>query len=115
MEDGTVEPPPATPQGTPVTGELELPKEIEVNYTDNGFNPVIAIVEQGATVKFTNNSRITMWIASDPHPTHDMYKGFDAKTAVPPGAAYSFTFTRVGSWKYHNDTATSHTGTITVE
>ena len=115
MEDGTLEPTPKTTTVIEVIGELELPKEIEVSYTDNGFNPIIAIVEQGATVKFTNDSRITMWVASNPHPDHSAYSNFNSKTAVPPGAAYSFTFTKIGSWKYHNDTATSHTGTITVE
>jgi len=115
MEDGTSEPLNPIEDGTLVEGELELPREIEITYSDQGFNPIIAIVEQGATVKFINTSKLPLWVASDPHPSHTAYSAFDSKIAVPPGAAYSFTFTKIGSWKYHNHQNAGHTGTINVE
>ncbi|MBI2594782.1 MAG: cupredoxin domain-containing protein [Candidatus Colwellbacteria bacterium] len=92
------------------TGEAAV-----VTYTDNGFSPATLTVKKGETVTFKNNSGKSFWPASAVHPTHTVYPEFDAKQGIAPGAAYSFTFSRTGSWKYHNHLNPSLTGTITVQ
>ncbi len=99
-----------------------------VTYTDQGFSPASITVKQGTTVAFVNNSSDSMWVASAVHPDHTAYSGttraqhcpdttgtaFDECTAVPAGTTYTFTFTKVGTWKYHNHVEPSATGSVTV-
>ncbi|MDE2213243.1 MAG: hypothetical protein KGJ34_01795 [Patescibacteria group bacterium] len=83
--------------------------------TSNGFSPQSVTIAQGGTVTFINQTSGSMWIASDPHPIHNGYDGttleehcaqgytgpapFDECSA---GNSFSFTFSKVGSWGYHN-------------
>ena len=86
-----------------------------VTYTDNGFSPSTLTVPNGATVQFKNNASDSVWVASNPHPTHTDYPGFDALRNYGPGETYSFTFTKSGSWGYHNHLNPSEGGTIDVQ
>lgn len=99
--------------GAPV--ETGAEEAAVVTYTDNGFSPATLTVKKGETVTFKNNSSRSFWPASAVHPTHTIYPEFDAKKAIPAGESYSFTFTRIGSWKYHNHLNPASTGTITVQ
>lgn len=84
-------------------------------YTENGFEPNILIVPTGTTIIFINNSRKSMWVASNPHPAHTDLSTFDQKEGVGEEKSYSFTFTQEGSWEYHNHLIPKDTGTIIVE
>jgi hypothetical protein len=66
-------------------------------------------------VRFLNDSTSSVWIASDPHPTHTDYPGFDAKKAITRGETYEFTFTKVGTWGFHNHRNPLQKGTIVVQ
>ncbi len=90
-------------------------KTANVSLTDSGFSPASITIHAGDTVVFTNNSQGRMWVASDPHPTHTDYPGFDEKSAAVSGGSYSFTFTRVGSWGYHNHLNPATRGTVVVK
>ncbi len=91
--------------------EIEV---IVVTYTDGGFDPAIVTVREGETVRFFNGSSRAMWIASNPHPAHTAYPGFDQLSSSGLGHSYEFTFDRVGSWGYHNHTFDRHGGTVVV-
>lgn len=106
-------PPPASPSPTSPSDEEPLTKT--VTYTDTGFSPASLTVKTGDTVIFKNNSDSDFWPASAVHPTHEIYPEFDAKRAISAGGSYSFTFTRTGSWKYHNHLNPAAKGTITVQ
>lgn len=86
-----------------------------VNYTDNGFSPASITVPKGATVMFNNNSSNPFWVASNPHPTHTDYPEFDAKKDISVGSSYDFTFTKTGTWGYHNHLNPSEGGTVIVQ
>ena len=86
-----------------------------ITYADSGFSPQSLTIEAGDTVIFKNNSDSNFWPASGPHPAHANYPEFDAKKAISTGGSYSFTFTRTGSWKYHNHLNPASTGTIVVQ
>jgi plastocyanin len=86
-----------------------------VKLTDNGFEPNTLTINAGETVKFENDSGDDAWIASNNHPTHLLYPGFDEKKPMVSGGSYSFTFTKVGSWGYHNHLEPTTQGTIVVK
>lgn len=112
----------ATPT-TPASGAV-------VTYTSQGFSPAMLTVVKGTSVSFVNQSSENMWIASGVHPTHTLYDGTDRAThcaagyagAAPfdecqpgqPGTTFTFTFDKVGTWKYHNHLDAADTGSITV-
>lgn len=102
-----------------------------VTYTDSGFSPATVTIAEGTTVTWSNTSSRPMWVASGNHPTHTVYDGtsasqhcvsgaptsasvFDECAAIPAGGSYSFTFSKVGSWSYHNHVHASDMGTVVV-
>lgn len=86
-----------------------------VQIEDDGFHPQTLSIDAGDTVKFENKSSDDAWPASNVHPTHLLYPGFDAKKPLLPGDSYSFTFTKTGSWGYHNHLEPDVQGTIVVK
>jgi plastocyanin len=110
----TVDNSPETSTSTESTVAV-APKTVTVEYTDAGFAPATVTINKGDTVKFVNNSSGKMWVASAPHPTHTDYPEFDEDVAVSNGESYSFTFDKVGSWKYHNHVNSSKFGTVVVQ
>lgn len=86
-----------------------------VEITDDGFEPSSLTVSSGDTVTFENKSSDDAWPASDVHPTHQLYPGFDAKKPLLSGESYSFTFAKAGTWGYHNHLEPDERGTIVVE
>jgi plastocyanin len=85
-----------------------------VTYTGSGFIPPILSVDSGTTVRFYNASNAAFWPASDPHPAHTDYPGFDALRSYGTGESYYFTFLRTGTWGYHNHLNPTQTGSIVV-
>jgi len=96
------------------SAEPETTIENMVVYSDRGFSPASLTIKVGDTVTFKNESSKIMWAASAPHPTHNAYPEFDAKKGAAKGESYMFTFTKAGTWKYHNHLNSSDTGTIVV-
>ncbi|MDQ1284435.1 MAG: hypothetical protein QG620_783 [Patescibacteria group bacterium] len=86
-----------------------------IAYTDSGFSPKTVTIKAGETVMFRNDSSVGMWVASAPHPVHTDYPEFDAKKAYAKGEAYSFTFEKTGTWKFHNHLKSTDFGSVTVE
>ncbi len=85
-----------------------------VSYTGNGFEPHSITIKKGQTVTWTNKDSDELWVASNPHPTHTDYPGFDELKSIPTGQTYSFTFTKVGNWGYHNHLNPSQQGVVVV-
>ncbi|MDO8482298.1 MAG: plastocyanin/azurin family copper-binding protein [bacterium] len=112
---------------TKITSITPEGKTTEVNYTSaNGFTPDTLSIKVGDTVKFVNKSPERMWVGSDIHPTHMNYDGTSLKqhcgTTPSPsfdqcasGSEYSFTFTKAGSWNYHNHPRATMKGVVVVK
>lgn len=86
-----------------------------VKITDDGFEPSTLTVNAGDAVEFKNESSDDAWPASNVHPTHQLYPGFDAKKPLLSGDSYSFTFSKTGTWGYHNHLEPDVQGTIVVK
>ncbi len=103
------------PVSQPSVSQAPATEKNVVAYSDSGFSPSILRVKIGITVIFKNEKSGPMWVASNPHPIHTDYSGFDAKRGYPRGESYSFTFTKAGNWKYHNHLNPGEGGTIVIE
>lgn len=103
---------------------VSVSEPVIVKITDAGFSPASVSVKKGQAVRWENNSSAGSWPASAVHPTHAVYpqkssadcagSSFDACRAVSAGESWTFTFTEVGSWKYHDHMKVSRTGTVVV-
>ena len=85
-----------------------------VSYTNSGYAPKTITVKKGTAVTFRNDSTGPMWTASGVHPTHQLLPGFDELKSVEKGGSYTYTFTKVGSWQYHNHMKPTDTGIVVV-
>mgnify|MGYP003338743037 CR=1 FL=1 len=101
---------------------LELAEETTVvRYDGATFSPQVIKVKAGSKVWYVNQSRLErpMYVASDDHPTHEKYAGFDAATVngkfPAPGENFEFVFEKKGRWSYHDHNLPSATGTVIVE
>src|SRR3989338_1834097 len=94
-----------------------------IEITASGFSPKAVTVKSGDTVTWINKDSVAHWTASAVHPTHAVYpepggcigSKFDACRGLAPGESWSFTFTKIGSWIYHDHLFPSNTGTIVVQ
>ncbi len=73
-----------------------------VTFQPSGMTPKEITIKVGDRVEFRNSDLKPHWPASAPHPAHTAYPEFDPKTQVIPGDVWSFTFTKVGDWKFHD-------------
>ncbi len=93
----------------------DMPQVVGVNITPTGFSPATITIKKGDYVQFTNTDTATHWPASDPHPTHTGYPGFDAEKALKNGENYRFQFNKVGTWGYHDHLHPNLHGTVIVQ
>lgn len=105
-----------SPVASPESGDAMSEERVEsVSVTDTGFEPATLTVPSGTTVVFTNNGQAAHQPASDPHPAHTGLPGFDAKRGLATGETYSFTFTKTGTFGYHDHLRFQSKGTIVVQ
>jgi len=122
------------------TSQSKVSNVLNVTYTNKGFEPKDFTVSVGTTVVWTNESDKQMWVASDPHPSHNALPGFDqqgptgheehdepessllqklgleGRTEAHGGghAVYEYTFSKIGIWGYHNHLSPNDKGKVTV-
>lgn len=86
----------------------------QVLITANGFEPKSVTIKVGETVTWTNQTSAEVRVASDPHPLHTGLPGLDDLSGATQGDTYSFTFTKAGTFGYHDHNNTSVKGTVVV-
>ena len=101
---------------TNTQAEVELPEGTyhEVVLYDTGFEPKELSIKKGDVVVWRSVRAYPFWPASDQHPTHSQYRAFDPYQPVPPDQTWSFQFTRVGQWDYHDHLNSTLQGSIIV-
>lgn len=103
------------PPQQPTPSALRTSSMMEVMMTASGFTPASITVPVGATVVFRNADTTPHWVASEPHPIHTGLPGFDAGRDIPAGGTYSFTFTKIGTFTYHDHLKPNVKGTVVVQ
>lgn len=106
--------PSSAPESAPAAVTPSSNQGIVIMVDENGFSPATITVPAGTEVTFNNTGSSPHQPASAVHPTHQQLPGFDALRGLRPGESYSYTFTKVGTWKYHDHLNPSRTGSITV-
>lgn len=106
----TQEPAPSAPGPTAPTHNT-----YSMSYTNSCFSPNTITIANGDTITFVNNSTRDMWPASDNHPSHTIYPEFDPGQSIAPGGSYSFTFSKSGTWGFHDHNKPNCDGTVTVQ
>lgn len=105
-------------QGTFTTGEGDVTapdiQVVEIDFDGSQFVPSQVTIKSGDYVIFKNKSTMDFWPASNPHPVHTDYPGFDAKQNIAPNGTYKFQFTKVGDWGFHDHLDPSIGGTVHV-
>ncbi|MEK7570358.1 MAG: cupredoxin domain-containing protein [Patescibacteria group bacterium] len=104
----------STSTNTTNANTAAVPTETAVSVTAAGYSPATITVKAGTTVIWTNRSGDTVRVASDPHPTHTDLPGLESSN-LSNGETYSFTFTQVGTWGYHNHFSPTTRGTVIVQ
>lgn len=94
---------------------FSTPHIVTIHRTSEGFVPSHVYVRVGDTVRFVSDDTTRFWPASDNHPTHQLYSEFDSKKPVEPGESWSFTFTRAGTWRFHDHMKSESIGDIVVQ
>lgn len=89
-------------------------KEYVVELRDAGFYPREITIHVGDAVTFVTKRNQEFWPASDPHPTHEYLKGFDANGPISPGKRWTYIFREAGTWSYHDHLDVSFRGEIIV-
>ncbi len=71
-----------------------------VYYTNGVFSPTNLQINVGDTVRFLNDSILSVRIKAD---ENSELPGFDSISEVPPQGVFSYTFTKRGIFDYHNE------------
>lgn len=78
------------------------------------FSPTNMRIHVGDSVKFQNDSDSPIRIVSDLTNGVPDLAGFESVGDVPPGSAFSFTFSESGIFGYHNGRIQTEEGTVIV-
>ena len=120
---------PIAAQGDYSSADLPRAATAVVRYVDGRYVPDVVHISAGQEVVWVNeDGERLFWPASHIHPTHAAYPGsaiqkcgtdeqgsiFDACAGLPRGAEYSFVFTQVGQWRFHDHINPQATGTVIV-
>ncbi len=102
---------------TEVTTEQEVvvPADNLVLVQNGKFVPATITVKKGTEVTWVNKDPDSCWIASDPHPIHTGYTGFDSGKGMKQDETYKFTFQKTGTFGYHDHLNITDTGKVIVE
>lgn len=96
------------------TLENNSAQTIVVEMRNDGFYPPEVRINIGDAVNFINKTDKSFWPASNLHPTHEIYPEFDPKQPIDSGKGWSFKFTKIGEWKYHDHLSPINKGVIYV-
>jgi len=94
---------------TPSPDENRQTRIYTISYRAGVFSPTNLRIHVGDTVRFKNESIFGV------HITCDQLAGFDSISEVPQNSTFSYTFSEVGIFEYHNEGDPDETGTIIVK
>lgn len=96
---------------------LSIPKSKTFNVVlgTNGYQPNNITIKKGDSVRFTTTLNTPFWPASNPHPTHVLYSGFDPKKGINPGDSWTYKFEKPGNWFYHDHIDPNKVGEVDVK
>ena len=101
--------------GTAQAADLRQESRPTIILTEEGFSPRAVRITRGQSITFTTTRSARFWPASDPHPEHTIYPGFDPFGPIAPEESWTFTVDRSGTWNFHDHIRSYFTGTLYVD
>lgn len=86
----------------------------QVFLTEEGFSPQEITINKGDAIEFKTIIGKAFWPASNLHPTHDIYPEFDPKEPIEQDKGWTYTFEKLGEWKYHDHLSPLYKGKVIV-
>lgn len=86
-----------------------------ITYVNNAFSPSVVTIASGGSVTFTNADTKSINIASDPHPSHTEYPALNLGLLSTGKTSESVSFSKAGTYSYHNHINATQAGTIIVK
>ena len=86
-----------------------------VEITKNGFVPATLQVSSGTKVIWVNKDSAPHQVSSDPYPDHTTLPGLHAEKPLASEQTYSYTFSKTGTWTYHDYLNPSLSATVQVK
>lgn len=86
----------------------------DISMYDNGLSMPAITIKINQEICFVNDSSTKHQPVSDPHPAHSDLADFGAKAPLAIGEQYCYTFTKAGTYNYHDELKTSIKGSIVV-
>lgn len=90
------------------------PRVYTVFYGLGVFSPTNIRVHVGDSVRFQNDSKLSVRIASDVTDSKPDLPGFDSVGEIQPGGVFTYTFSAAGIFGYHNVKDSMEEGTVIV-
>ncbi len=92
-----------------------LPQEVSVELTNDGFIPETVTIKRGGAVRWANNSTDEkVSVNSDDHPTNQKYPELNLGE-IPKGSTVMHIFSQPGEYTYHDYFHPERKGTVIVE
>ena len=91
-----------------------LPKEATVTLDKNGFSPKTVMITVGGAVRWKNESGKDQTVNSDNYPTNQLHRELNFGV-FSDGSSVVYTFTKPGTYGYHNQFHPEQKGKIVVE
>jgi len=85
-----------------------------VSYDYGVFSPTNIRIHVGDSIKFQNDSTAPVHITSNLTGGIPDLPGFDSVVDIPSGSSFAFTFSKAGTFGYHNAQNTDEAGTVIV-
>ncbi len=92
----------------------EAAQEAQVSITADGFVPATLIMNKNTKVTFTNNDSKPRQLQANPHPNGTSLPDFKSKV-LSSSQTYTYTFSKSGSFGYHDHLDPKVNGTIEVK
>lgn len=92
----------------------ELPKEVSITLDKNGFSPKEITIKTGTAVRWKNISGKKQTVNSDDYPTNQKHKELNFGI-FENNSSFVYTFSKPGTYGYHNQFNSKQAGKIIVE
>lgn len=90
------------------------PLKYSVFYRSGVFGPTNIRIHVGDSVKFENNGFTPIRIISDSVAGKLELADFDSKIEIAPNSSYTYTFSKIGIFGYHNYSNDNESGSVIV-
>ena len=103
-----------TQQTQAPTHNMPLPKEVTISLNKDGFSPQVVTIKPGVAIRWKNVSGDKQTVNSDDYPTNQLHRELNFGI-FNNGSSVVYTFTKVGTYGFHNQFHHEQEGKVIVK